>query len=47
MTGPEDYDFDDNGKLRDISESWGAYQDDLSNLPGALRDEDFRDRDED
>jgi hypothetical protein len=43
MAGPEDHDFDDNGKLRNISESWAAYQDSLSNLPGALRDDDEED----
>ena len=44
MTGPEDYDFDENGKLRDISESWKSYTDDLSNLPGTARDDDEDDR---
>ena len=40
MAGPEDHDFDDNGNLRDISDSWSAYTDNLDNLPDAYRDED-------
>lgn len=44
MTGPEDHDFDDDGKLRDISESWADYQNENSNLPDAFRDDDEDDR---
>lgn len=44
MIGPEDYDFDDDGKLRDISVSWADYQHDLGNLPDAFRDDEDDDR---
>lgn len=40
MAEPSDHDFDDNGNLRDISESWSAYQNEGNELPDAFRDDD-------
>lgn len=39
MAGPEDHDFDDNGNLRDISESWSSYEDECRKV--AESDDDY------
>lgn len=39
MAGPEDHDFDDDGNLRDISESWSSYVDECRKV--AESDEDY------
>lgn len=32
MAGPNDHDFDDSGRLRDISDAWSSYEDECRRL---------------